>query len=331
MKKLILIICLPFLLHYVAAQDTFSIVAVDSATGEVGSAGASCLDETQITGGVLIISDVLPGKGAIHTQSYWMAANQQNARMRMEAGDSPQEIIDWLENNDVSGNPAIRQYGIVDFDLQNSPRVAAFTGADCLDYKNHILGPDYAIQGNILLGPQILDSMEARFLRTDGSLADKLMAAMQGANIPGADSRCLAEGVSSLSAFLRVAKPDDADDDLWLDLQVPITPYGHEPIDSLQVLYDQWKSATGISRTRSLLQKPVITDRGEYFSLRMPGKNFRQLYSAAIYDITGKVVSEKEFNNEYLIPKQSLKQGIYVVRVSAPSGAVVVARLANFR
>ena len=50
-----------------SAQDTFSIVAVDSITGEVGSAGASCLDDSDIAGGVFIISDVLPGKGAIHT------------------------------------------------------------------------------------------------------------------------------------------------------------------------------------------------------------------------------------------------------------------------
>ena len=53
------------------AQDTFSIVAVDETTGEIGSAGASCLDDTQFpgSGGAFIISDILPGRGAIHTLS----------------------------------------------------------------------------------------------------------------------------------------------------------------------------------------------------------------------------------------------------------------------
>ncbi|HOI32111.1 MAG TPA: hypothetical protein PLC47_05045, partial [Bacteroidales bacterium] len=63
----------------VNAQDTFSIVAVDTITGEVGSAGASCLDNSAITGGAVIISDIIPGRGAIHTHSYWVSANQINA------------------------------------------------------------------------------------------------------------------------------------------------------------------------------------------------------------------------------------------------------------
>ena len=57
------------------AQDTFSIVAVDTVTGEIGSAGASCVGPF---GGVgaFILSDVIEGIGAIHTQAYYLAANQ---------------------------------------------------------------------------------------------------------------------------------------------------------------------------------------------------------------------------------------------------------------
>ena len=72
------------------SQDTFSIVAVDTITGEIGSAGASCI------AGSFILSDVIEGIGAIHTQAYYLAQNQQNARNRMLEGLSPQEIIDWL-------------------------------------------------------------------------------------------------------------------------------------------------------------------------------------------------------------------------------------------
>ena len=115
-----------------------------------------------------------------------------------------------------------------------------------MDWKGHKTGSNYAIQGNILLNAGILDSIEARFLRTEGSLSDKLMAALQGANVPGADSRCLNEGVSSLSAFIRMAKSNDHPDTLFLDLNVPQTPYGVEPIDSLQQLYDNWKMITAL-------------------------------------------------------------------------------------
>lgn len=227
------------------AQDTFSIVAVDTLTGEVGSAGASCLDNSAIAGGAVIISDIIPGRGAIHTQSYWNPTNQANAHQKMLDGLSPEEIIDWLENNDVQNQPGLRQYGIVDFDEAGSSRSAAFTGVNCMDWKGHHTGTNYSIQGNILLGQEIIDSIESRFLRAEGSLADKLMAALQGANVVGADSRCAPEGVSSLSAFLRVAQADNDADSLYLDLNVPETPDGVEPIDELQSLYNEWLNWVG--------------------------------------------------------------------------------------
>ena len=213
-------------------QDTFSIVAIDSLTREVGSAGASCIS------GAIIISDVHPGVGAIHTQSYWNAANQNNASNLMDQGSSPQEIIDWLVENDAQDNPLIRQYGIVD--MAGGGRSAAYTGENCFDYKNHILGQTYAIQGNILFGQEVLDNMEENFLNNDGPLTHKLMAALQGANIPGADTRCLSYGTSSLSAFIRLAKSGDNEDSLYLDLNVNTVIPGVEPIDSLQTLFDAW-------------------------------------------------------------------------------------------
>jgi len=250
------ILVLAFLISAsVVGQDTFSICAVDTITGEVGSAGASCLDDGDIEGGVLIISDVHPGVGVVHTQSYWLPANQQYAKELMDDGYSPTEIINLLVFNDAQNNPNIRQYGVVDF-RDGVARSAAYTGNNCLDYKNHIIGPNYAIQGNILLGPQILDSMEARFLRAEGSLVCRLMEALQGANVVGADSRCAPYGVSSLSAFVRVAKPDDPVDDLFIDLVVPEVYPGVDPIDSLQTLVDQWG---GCALTNLQHQKTVYS------------------------------------------------------------------------
>ena len=215
------------------SQDTFSIVAVDTTTGEVGSAGASCIQ------GSIIISDIHPGVGAIHTQSYWNAINQDSAASLMDQGYSPQNIIDWLVENDAENNPTIRQYGIID--LIDGGRSAGFTGENCFDFKGHKLGENYAIQGNILLGQSILDDMEAAFLTQYGTFEEKLMASLMAANVIGADTRCTPYGTPAISAFIRVADPDNSEDSLYMDINVNNAPLTLNPLDSLNVLYWDWK------------------------------------------------------------------------------------------
>ena len=76
-STVILILLLMHLPAILQAQDTFSIVAVDSITGEIGSAGASCVgSSTNYPHGAAILSDVIPGIGAIHTQASYLPANQ---------------------------------------------------------------------------------------------------------------------------------------------------------------------------------------------------------------------------------------------------------------
>lgn len=218
---------------------TFSIVAVNPYTGEVGSAGASCI------AGSIIISDVHPGNGAVHTQSYWHSGNQNLAMNYMNLGYSPEQIIDSLVINDIQNNPGVRQYGVVD--LVNNGRSSAFTGENCYDYKGHITGQTYSIQGNILLGEEVIQQIEYNFLNTNGSFSKKLMSALQGANISGADTRCLESGTSSLSAFIRIANPNDSSNDLFLDLNINNVSTGIEPIDLLQDQFTNW-----------LIQQPEI-------------------------------------------------------------------------
>jgi uncharacterized Ntn-hydrolase superfamily protein len=269
------------------AQATFSIVAVDPETGQVGSAGASCI------AGSIIISDVHPAVGVVHTQSYWNSQNQQYAHFLMDQGYSPEAIIDSLVANDAGNNPTIRQYGIVD--LVDGGRSAAFTGVNCFDYKGHILGPNYAIQGNILLGPQILEAMEEGFLNTSGTLADKLMAALQGANVPGADTRCLDDGKSSISAFIRVAQPHDEENDLYLHLNVNNTGPGQEPIDLLQELYDEWKASTSAPQGGLVVKRPILfqNEPNPFHStteIRF-GLPVEEYVSLRIFDVMGRQVA----------------------------------------
>lgn len=232
-----------FLMFFVCAaarsQDTFSIVAVDTTTGEIGSAGASCVGP--INGvGAFILSDVLEGIGAIHTQASYLQANQLAARQRMLLGDSPQEIINYLVANDAQGNPSVRQYGIVD--LVRRGASAAYTGSNCIDYKNHVTGPGYAVQGNILLGQVIIDTMQSTYLNAHGPLADRLMRALEAAMIIGADTRCASRGTSSRSAFLKVVRIGDGPVP-YLQKVVPDSPVGVDPIGILRQQFDLWKDS----------------------------------------------------------------------------------------
>ena len=228
-----LIILIFSLNTFIISQDTFSIVAVDPETGQIGSAGASCIQ------GSVIISDIHPGIGGIHTQAYWNATNQDSAASLMNQGFSPDEIIDWLRNNDSQNDSSIRQYGIVD--LVGEGRSAAFTGTNCDDYKGHRIGANYAIQGNILLGPSILDNMESAFINQYGSFEEKLIASLMAANVSGADTRCEPYGTPAISAFIKIAKLDNSIDSLFLDLNVNNAALTLNPLDSLYSQYWNWK------------------------------------------------------------------------------------------
>jgi uncharacterized Ntn-hydrolase superfamily protein len=313
------------------SQDTFSIVAIDSLTGEIGSAGASCVgSSSSYPRGAQILSDVIPGIGAIHTQASWLSSNQQHAHNWMIQGLSPQNIIDSLIAKDAGNNPSIRQYGIVDYN-GGHPRSAAYTGVNCMSYKNHSAHFNYSIQGNILAGQKILDSMEARFLSTPGDLADRLMAALQGAKVVGADTRCGIHNTSSQSSFLRVARMNNQPDSLYLDLymayptnQTGIFPV--DPIDSLQTLYDAWK-----------LFLSVKDQPGEYNPylkiVTGPGGNvsfdFSQCRGYAgvrieIFDLTGRIVAAMETKSQ-MEKLQIPGSGMLIYRILDPKNRQMAA------
>ena len=332
MKKIISVLVSIFAAGLSFSQDTFSICAVDTVTGEVGSAGASCIDDIGCggCGGVVIISDVHPGRGVVHTQSYWNAANQNYASSLMNLGLSPAQIRDSLTAHDAQNNPAIRQYGMVDFDSSGNPRSAAYTGANCLNYKNHIIGPNYSIQGNILLGQQILDSMQANFLNTQGDLACKLMAALQGANVVGADTRCTNSGNSSLSSFIRVAKTTDTMPNIYINLVIKYGPAGYEPIDSLQTMFNAIHScAVGINESHRSFRVQVYPNPvGDVLKIKLSGTS-EEKFLIEIFNSMGQKVfaGEMKNTNENFLDVSSFERGIYFYRISTGTGKISSGKL----
>lgn len=312
-----------FLLAFTSSsfsQDTFSIVAVDTVTGEVGSAGASCVDLIAIgypTDDFL--GQLIPGVGAINTQASYNVDNQNTARSRMLAGDTPDQIIQFMTANDAQGNPTIRQYGVAAI-VNNGGQAAGFTGGNTLDYKNHIVGPNYSIQGNILLGQKVLDSMEARFNAEEGDLACKLMAALQGANMVGADSRCATNGTSSLFAFVKVSKPTDTYGNPSFLVSVrTANGAGIEPIDSLQVKFSAIHNC-GLADLKEepsnpdASQLPYIYPNPVENALNMPSYLYQNGMSYTILSIEGKVVQSGTVNKQQEIDTSKLRKGSYFLR-----------------
>lgn len=317
MKKiflLLLVFVLPFMCE---AQDTFSICAYDSVTGQLGSAGATCI---QAATSAVIISDVVPGYGVVHTQAAWTQVNKNFAHAMLLLGLPPQQIIDSVTLHDATGDSTIRQYGVVDIHGNS----AGFTGSNCMNYKNHITGPGYSIQGNILLGQQILDSIQSRFLNTQGSLACRLMAALQGAKVVGADTRCASLGISTVSAFIRVANPGDTGTTpFYLNISINTYPNYTEPIDSLQIRFDQWGGCNA-ANIYSVSGKSKVSIYPNPASAQCTIHHAQFAIDAIeIYDLPGKklqtifpqTISYGSKPNEVTVDVSSLSPGIYFVEV----------------
>lgn len=324
-NKIFLILLVLFTINTATAQDTFSIVAVDPVTGEVGSAGASCVDLAQAGfSDASFLGQLVPSVGAINTQAFYIPENQDNALGRMNLGETPSEIIDWLVANDIQSQPQFRQYGIAAL-IDELPETAAFTGSSTDDFKGDIVGPTYSIQGNILLGQEVLDGMEARFLAEEGDLACKLMAALQGANIVGADVRCTSNGTSSLFAFVKVAQPTDTFGNPSLNVSV-ITGSndGIEPIDALQTEFDLVQECTNLdltetenfSKSFSLYPNPS----SEYLTIE---NKTAETYTLYLYDILGKLVYQESMLDSKTIDVTSYQHGTYFLKIANDKSAFV--------
>ncbi len=157
---------------------TFSIVARDSVTGELGIAVASRF---------FAVGSVVPWAradvGAVATQSYANTSYGWRGLDLLEDGLTPEEAVAILIRTDT--DPGRRQFGIVSSD----GRSASYTGKECIPWAGGLHGPDYAIQGNILAGEAVVTAMESEFLQTRGTLAERLYAALLAGEKNGGDAR----------------------------------------------------------------------------------------------------------------------------------------------
>ena len=218
------------------AHATWSIVAADPASGEIGGAGTSCVGRLDVS----VIYGGAPGMGAVHAQAQLNRAGRDEAVRLLELGESPEAIITALSDPEFDAGAASRQYGVVD--LQG--RAAAWTGASNGDWAGDVQGVAdgivYSAQGNILTGEGVV-SRTADSFDAGGScdLAERLLVALTAGEADGeGDGRCTSRGVPSDSAFLRV---QDADGVMLVDLSVTGTG-NQDPLALLRADFDEWRA-----------------------------------------------------------------------------------------
>jgi uncharacterized Ntn-hydrolase superfamily protein len=216
--------------------STFSIVAVDTLTGELGVAVQSKFPNVRA-----VVPWAEAGVGAVATQSFARLAYGQQGLTLMRNGATAEEALRILIRDDP--NPASRQVGMVDA----HGNAASWTGADAFEWRGGLVGQDgasarpagpgvvisgrgYTAQGNILVSEATVEAMARTFEQTDGPLAARLVAALVAGGAAGGDKR----GEQSAALLVVRAGAGYDGDDRTADISV----YDHPtPLAELARLY----------------------------------------------------------------------------------------------
>lgn len=171
---------------------TWSILVRDTATGALGAAVASRFFAV----GALCIH-VEGGVAALATQALVNPMYAVHAMPRLRAGGAPCEVLAAL----VGDDPGREQRQLHVLDAQG--RLAQHTGAGCVGWAGHVQGADVSVAGNMLAGADVVARTRDAFLAAAGSLAERLLTAMEAGEAAGGDKR----GRQSAALKLCVADP----------------------------------------------------------------------------------------------------------------------------
>ena len=254
-----------------AAHATWSVIAVDAATGRVVIASATCVNNNDaFLMGVQAV--VVPGKGVAACQAGvdGTHANQMLVYRELAKGTDPARIIEML-----SEDPSFqsRQFGILDLTGRSAGHSGLTNGYVSQDIQGRVPGTQiyYSIQGNILRPGEVIPNAVKAFLHTKGALTDRVMAALETADQYGGDSRCVCpplpaagsapaspcEGRTSYIAYMLMANQNDTNGDshnngtyaMYLTVTQPeqggpnAIKAGENlnPVKTLRARYDVWR------------------------------------------------------------------------------------------
>jgi uncharacterized Ntn-hydrolase superfamily protein len=261
------VLALAFALVSSPAFATWSVVAVDQKTGQVVIASATCVPQARFAGfpakGLMDIQAiVVPGRGVAAAQA-GVDRTRENQKLifaELQKGTDPKQIIELLKGD---ASIDVRQFGIVD--LQG--RMAGLSGQKntpvSLDRQDRVPGAGifFSIQGNILASDEVVTAAVEAFKQSSGTLADRVMAAMETADAKGGDKRCTCatepkidapcDGKTAHVAYILAADRADAAGSSFNDgtyaMYVAVTDEdikpteNANPVKTLRLRYDAWK------------------------------------------------------------------------------------------
>ncbi len=219
---------------------TFSILAMDQATGMIG--GAAATGNLAVGGWVLRAAS---GTGAVATQGYSVSPLWGDRALSLLGdGVSAQEVVDRVTGED-SGRE-YRQLSVLD----RTGGVAAWTGQSNNDAKDHILGAGFVVAGNWLTNCTLLEKMAETYISTDATVSPefgcRLIDVLRAGTLAGGDARGI------MSAAIRTVHPKCPPVDLRVD-------YDDDPLKRLRMIYDMVMSEPYLGWT-----KGVPTDEDPY-------------------------------------------------------------------
>lgn len=227
---------------------TFSIIAFDPVTNELGVGVQS-----RAFGAGAAVPYAKPGVGAVATQA---SANRQygpKAIALLEQGLSPAEVVKRITDDD-SGRDT-RQVAVID----TKGRSAVYTGRRVIErnsdpkdlvhlggYAGHVAGPNFSAQGNTLASEEVVKAMAAAYQNAKGSMAAKLMDALDAGQAKGGDTRGMQ------SAGILVVRPLPPNSESTVERIVDIRVDDHEdPFKELRRLLDMTTGVPNRLLTRS--------------------------------------------------------------------------------
>lgn len=284
MKRILLALVFTLAAH-VPAFATWSVIAVDARTGQVIIASATCVRQQGFpqrqpnpSRDLMDVQAVIvPGIGVAACQAGVdnTRENQMLVYAELKKGTPPARILELLKQHEAARKPESqierRQFGILAIpngkDITPQNNRVGFNGANnsvsSLYFGGRVGDIHYQVQGNTLLGDAVMHQAALAFTRATGTMADRVMAAMEAADANGGDHRCNCgtsvidfapcDNKTSYVAYIAIAEKDDAvgvtHNDGQYSVYLSVTDLNTvkgesgNPVKTLRMRYDAWKKA----------------------------------------------------------------------------------------
>ena len=239
-SKLLILLFIIFAIQ-TRAYATWSIIAVDRTTRQIGIASASC------TWDVRGVGVCVPGKGIVVVQAKSNSEPRQLGIEMLLNGYSPEKIIEAMR--DEKFNPEEQQYAVISLEEGTTP--AFYHGKNIWKWNGHKTSNDFIIIGNTLPDENVVLAAFEAFNTTEKQpLAFRLMTALKAGAEAGGDKRCGMQ--RARSAYITVAKLKNSEAVTYLDLSVVgMNPGETSAVELLSDLFENWKKNYREMKNRS--------------------------------------------------------------------------------